>query len=109
MLENSQFQRMDGMKRVAGELAEAASPEVRDSILAAMDNIQYDARRDEYLSGDPAGASGRAAGQYEALINRVLDTDGIGGVHRKMASYGDLSLGRARHERCTGEGSRDWA
>jgi type IV secretory pathway TrbL component len=88
----SQFQRMDGMKRVAGELAETASPEVRDSILAAMDNIEHDACRDEYLSGDAAGASGRAAGQYEALIDRVLDTDGIGGMHRRMASYGDLSL-----------------
>jgi type IV secretory pathway TrbL component len=88
----SQEQRMEGMKRVAGELAETASPEVRDSILAQMDNIEHDARSDEYLSGDTAGASGRAAGQYESLINRVLDTDGIGGVDRKLAPYGDLSL-----------------
>jgi type IV secretory pathway TrbL component len=88
----SQEQRMEGMKRVAGELAETASPEVRDSILAQMDNIEHDARSDEYLSGDAAGASGRAAGQYESLINRVLDTDGIGGVDRKLAPYGDLSL-----------------
>lgn len=88
----SQHQRMEGMKRVAGELAETASPEVRDSILGQMENIEHDARRDEYLSGDPAGASGRAAGEYESLINRVLDTDGIGGLERKLASYGDLSL-----------------